>query len=453
MSIFSRIARAGIPAFTLLPVALYAGVWVHTDLTALTGAPPPPPAVYPDELFSYVFKGQNTQHINYLGSDDHVYELWCDNNSGWHYGDLTAATDAPSAGRYYARGYMFEAQGTQHVNYWGWDRHIYELWWDGSWHYNDLTSATGAPLAATEPRGYMFDSQGTQHVNYLGLNNHIYELWWDVDSGWHYNDLTAAASAPTSNGEPFGYVSADQKTQHVVYRSAYGSIHDLWWDGGWHDADLTYLAGAPAAQSDPYAYVFAAQGTQHVNYEGFDLHIHELWWDGTWHHNDLTAATGAPDSTSWPFSTGAPFGYATSDGTQHVNYVASNGHVSELWWNTEGWHYYDLTADTGAPLAASFARGYWFDSQNAQHVNYIGVDGHVHDLANAPDLLTTVPGVTGSYLSTASAAITNAGLTWTYMDTAPKTRNPLVVDQYPEGGAIVAKGTVVKLRFATINTR
>ena len=50
------------------------------------------------------------------------------------------------------------------------------------WHIGDLTSVAGAPLASSAPVGYVFDAQGTQHVNYEGNNGHIYELWWDTSS-------------------------------------------------------------------------------------------------------------------------------------------------------------------------------------------------------------------------------------------------------------------------------
>ena len=96
---------------------------------------------------------------------------------GWYFGDLTSATGAPLAISEPV-GYMFDAQKTQHVNFQGQDNHIYELYWDGSWHFGDLTSATGAPLAEAPPHGYMFDGQGTQHVNFVGQDLHIYELWW-----------------------------------------------------------------------------------------------------------------------------------------------------------------------------------------------------------------------------------------------------------------------------------
>ena len=94
--------------------------------------------------------------------------------------DLSNAGGAPAAASD-PDAYMFKAQGTQHVNYRGADNHIHELWWDGNgWHHNDLSNAAGgAPTAAGDPAGYMFDAQGTQHVVYRGTDNHIHELWWN----------------------------------------------------------------------------------------------------------------------------------------------------------------------------------------------------------------------------------------------------------------------------------
>ncbi len=49
---------------------------------------------------------------------------------------------------------------------------------NGKWNTNDLTASTKAVAAAGDPNGYMFDAQGTQHVVYRGSDNHIHELWW-----------------------------------------------------------------------------------------------------------------------------------------------------------------------------------------------------------------------------------------------------------------------------------
>ena len=102
--------------------------------------------------------------------------------AGWNQNDLTAAAVTANAeGEPW--GYVFDAQGTQHVNYCGASSHVAELWWNGSWHANDLSSAGGAPATASNPRGYMFDAQGTQHVNYRGPDGHVHELWWNSTDG------------------------------------------------------------------------------------------------------------------------------------------------------------------------------------------------------------------------------------------------------------------------------
>jgi hypothetical protein len=344
--------------------------WHQGDLSATTGAP-----AAAGNPTGYVFAAQGTQHVIYRGSDNHIHELWWDNN-GWHQGDLSAATGAPAAASD-PDGYMFNAQGTQHVNYRGVDNHIHELWWDNNgWHHGDLTTATGAPAAAGDPDGYMFDAQQTQHVNYRGVDNHIHELWWGSGT-WHHGDLTAATGAPAAASDPTGYVFAAQGTQHVIYRGSDNHIHELWWDNnGWHQGDLSAATGAPAAAGDPDGYIFNAQSTQHINYRGVDNHIHELWWgSGTWHHGDLTAITGAP------LAVGNPDGYMfDAQQTQHVNYRGVDNHIHELWWGSGVWHHGDLSTITGAPTAASDPAGYMFDSQKTQHVVYRGADNHIHEL-------------------------------------------------------------------------
>ena len=68
------------------------------------------------------------------------------------------------------------------------------------WHLNDLTlAASGAPSVGGQATGYVFDAQGTQHVFYTASDQHVHELWWD-SSGWHHNDLTVATGAPISAG-------------------------------------------------------------------------------------------------------------------------------------------------------------------------------------------------------------------------------------------------------------
>jgi hypothetical protein len=197
--------------------------WHHNDLTDVTGAPHTSTSP-----FGYVFAAQGTQHVTYVGDDSHVHELWWDLH-GWHHNDLTGAAGG-SLGQQNrtAFGYVFASQATQHVNYLGVDNHIHELWWDGSgWHHNDLTVVTGSPESnGTEPAGYMFS--GTQHVNYVSPDDHIQELWWD-GSGWHHTDLTkAVGTTPATFAAPRGYASETYGSQHVVYLDS-GHVMELSW--------------------------------------------------------------------------------------------------------------------------------------------------------------------------------------------------------------------------------
>jgi hypothetical protein len=337
---------------------------------------------------AYIFEQEGTQHVDYVGGDGHIHELWWD-ASGWHHHDLTTASGAPalSGGNrgIGPAGYVFATQGTQHVVCVGEESenggHIHELWWkDDRWRHHDLTNAAGGPLAiGFAPGAYMFDSQDTQHVDYVASDSHIHELWWD-DDDWHHHDLTSAASAPAAVllQSPVGYALPGANTQHVHYLGTDSSIHELEWKTGhWKHNNLTTLTGAPASRSAPTGYVFASAGTQHVNYIGVDGHIHELWWDGNWHWDDLSVATasGGPGEgvlSAYPFD-------ATC--TRHVIYTNSSGRIHELWWDAGVWHHYDLS-NTGAPLS-DFAplTGYAFNAQNTQHVIYVEINGlHVCEL-------------------------------------------------------------------------
>jgi hypothetical protein len=196
-----------------------------------------------------------------------------------------------------------------------------------SWSANDLTSAAGAPATAGDPFGYTWSVDSTEHVVYRGADSHVHELWFN--GAWHHNDLTiAAGGAPNAAGDPAGYTWDHDSTQHNVYRGLDGHIHELWFNGSWHHNDLTVAAaGAPLAGSDPIGYTWDVDTTEHVVYRGGDGDIHELWFNGAWHHNDLTIAAGHPGT-----AVGKPSGYTWSvDRTEHVVYRRADNHVIELY--------------------------------------------------------------------------------------------------------------------------
>jgi hypothetical protein len=259
--------------------------WHHNDLTGAIDRPAAPAAI--NVPMGYQFSGQR---VFYQGRDQHVHELfWQSSDSGWHLRDLTQLTHAPITGGP-PFGYPFRAQSTQHVNYVGTDGHVHELWWrDDTWQHNDLTAATGAPAAADQPCGYAFEAQNTQHVIYVGVDRHIHELWWNAD-GWHHNDLTTESQAPMPlSARPSGYVFDEEGTQHVDYLGVDGHVHELTWHGGrsrpghpvrpgWSHEDLTALTGGPEAISPPAGYVYAEFHTRHVIHVSDQHRVIELFW-------------------------------------------------------------------------------------------------------------------------------------------------------------------------------
>jgi hypothetical protein len=346
----------------------YNNVWHHNDLTQLAGAPP---AAFPGGLDSYVTSFNHQQHVNYLGiagNDLHVFELYFDN--AWHHNDLTQLTGAPPVNVLISEphGYVTSFNHQQHVNFVGIDFHVHELYYDGAWHHNDLTQLTGAPNAGQRLNlegdpgwvspltGYETSCNYQQHVNFFGVDNHVHELYYD--NAWHHNDLTKLTGAPN----PLVFASIDgyetffNHQQHVNFLATVGNevhVFELYYDHAWHYNDLTKLAGAhPADIPSPLdGYVTYFNNQQHINFQGIvgnnivtqEIHVFELYYDHAWHSNDLTVLAGAPPVNANQNRFGLD-GYVTSfNNQQHVNFIGTDLHIHELYYDG-AWHHHDLTA-------------------------------------------------------------------------------------------------------------
>jgi len=337
----------------------------------------------------YAWEGDGTQHVIYIGEGYHIYELMTSACSGqWQYNDLTTAATGTQLSGSGPSGYAWETDGTQHVIFIGIDNHVYELMTilgSGSWGTADLTAMTGAPTAAAypfSPSGYAWKSDGTQHVVYRGSDQHIYELMSVLGSGnWGYKDLTSYTDAPEADSQPFGYAWEKDNTQHIVY-SGKGRIYELIThkgSGDWGNNDLTTATNAPPGYG-PVGYAWEKDGSQHVVYKGTDKRIYELktsLGSGNWVLTDLTKEANAPPADS------SPSGYAwEKDNTQHVVYKGIDQHIYELMnpMGSSKWHLADLTAVTGAPLAATGPVGYVWEADGTQHIVYVGAYRHIYEL-------------------------------------------------------------------------
>jgi hypothetical protein len=346
-------------------------------------------------LTSHVFEAEGTQHVFYQGVEDqHIYELWWPGGGSVNSRDLTSKSGAPS-GPDVLISHVFEAEGTQHVFYPSFDKHINELWWPGEEDpsFGDLTQLSGAPLAADPLTSHVFNAEGTQHVFYVtdfgngrvGNGGHIIELSWSASESLHQRDLTLASGPPFPPlaGRLTSHVFDAEGTQHIFYEAC-GHIIELWWRGAEkpHQRDLTDLSGAPLGGGGLSSHVFNAEGTQHVFYVAENRHIIELWWRSgeTPHPEDLTDRSGG---APLPFL-GLTSHVFDAEGTQHVFYRADNGHIIEIWWGPGETHQEDLTdRSPGAPLAVlggGDAISHVFKAEGTQHVFYASTDNLITEL-------------------------------------------------------------------------
>jgi hypothetical protein len=217
--------------------------WSAVDLTvhaqgALTSSRPG----------GYVFSPTRTKQVPYidegaLGSG-HVHELLCDANGNWRDFDLhqvaAARGESVPAAVSDPTGYGFVGQQTKHVNFVGTDGQIHEFWWafDTGWRHNILTGqplpgGTPPPPAADVPvAGYVSETAMTQHLVYADAAGRLHELLWDAQHGWQHTDLAAPpTSAPrASTGGTSAYVYPPDHSQHVFYLDTDRHLIELWQD-------------------------------------------------------------------------------------------------------------------------------------------------------------------------------------------------------------------------------
>jgi hypothetical protein len=309
--------------------------WTHNDLTMITGALANATA-YP---VGYTFHTQNTAHVFYRGEDDHIYELYLDGSS-WNWNDLTNAAKAPLAVPTPAGNGLcacaWESKNTQHVVYIGQDNHLNELLWNGSWQWTDLTvNATGSqvpPAAGNDPSVYVWEGNGTEHVVFQGSDDTIHELWYD--SSWHHNAFSSSFPGQVTVGQtPVGYAFESNNTEHIVFNEGSGTGHimELYYDEQWHLNDLNALTGTVRASAILSGYVWP-QNTEHVVYTD-GVHIRELYWNGQWLSNDLTNASGGGNPTIQPLGQQGCYVWEdTTNSWEFVVYLGTDGHIYQLYY-------------------------------------------------------------------------------------------------------------------------
>lgn len=144
---------------------------------------------------------------------------------------------------------------------------------------------------------------------------------------------------------------------------------------GYVAADLQVLAAGNALVS----YLDDA-GNGHLDYIAGNGHVHELFGQpgGNWRNRDLTALSkGTPARVA-----SALTGYQGGDKSEHIDFLGIDRHIHELSSRGgENWENRDLIAASKGimPIAGSALSGYMGDDGSV-HVNFISTDRHVHEL-------------------------------------------------------------------------
>lgn len=224
------------------------GRWHAADLTQLTGAPLPEGTA----LAAYAWQANKSRQMVYIGGDGHIHELAAGSAGIWSHTDMTDLTGAPLADGVTLVAFVWETAGSKQVIYTGNHGTMYELiaGADAAWQYTDVMSLTGAPLVdGSALAAYAWETGETKQVVYVGADHHVHEVVMDKSGRWVYTDLTERIGAPdASNDVIAGHEWSAQFAKHVVYLDTLANphIHSLLLRHGsdWQYRDLTDLTGA-----------------------------------------------------------------------------------------------------------------------------------------------------------------------------------------------------------------
>jgi len=327
---------------------------------------------------SVVIPGLGVHNINYRDTAGHLHELWRDSVGRTGTTDLSANANAPNAvGNPFA--YVDPTTNSEILLFRGVDDNVHSLYWSlGPVGHDNLTGSVGAPKTAGNPVGW-FTADNYHHVAYRTSDGHLHELWWTGPSPVGHGDLTSQASAPPAAGDPCAYVDTTRGVSIVVYHSNDGNIRSLYWSTGAVGVDdLSGFAQTPKAAGEPAAYYTPHDDTHQVVYRAANGHLYELNWVGVapvagW---DLTAQSGAPVAASDPAAY-----YSVGTNTKHVYFRSSDGGLHEIWWvpgTTPAWG--NLTEAYGAPPAADRPTAFTVEGPSTQHVAFRTTANHIDEL-------------------------------------------------------------------------
>lgn len=249
-----------------------------------------------------------------------------------------------------------------------------------------------------------------EHV-FLAEGNpaHIHEHFSD-NNGWHNYDLTALSNGSATSGCLTSFYTGGSYPEHVFFEDVNYDVHELWSDnnGGWHDSDLTTMSHGAAPESNSPLTAFYSGGTnpEHVFcIESNTFHVLELYSDSNgWHYRDLTALSNGAIAFDYSFMSSF---YRDTTYPKHVFFTTLNpDHVHELWSDSNGgWHDSDITALANGSNVTNDTGlfSFYFGGNSTEHVFYFDSNLYVHELWSDSngwhdsDITALAGGVSGDY--------------------------------------------------------
>jgi hypothetical protein len=175
---------------------------------------------------------------------------------------------------------------------------------------------------------------------------------------------------------------SESNLQYVYYVSQNQHVHQLFYNNAdWSDADITSLSGGPLTTKTPRLTALATGSSGfHVYYLASNGHVNQLYnVSGSWVNQDITKVAKGPSGRAvWIASINV-------GNLQYVYYLATTGHVHELYYNDSTWLDEDLTVKAGVPVAAAASpiTALVFPGGNVNEVFFIANNNHLWQMLSA----------------------------------------------------------------------
>src|SRR6266481_1434272 len=177
--------------------AISQGTWNNNDITGLSGTPVSSGSTF----FAYFDRTSWVTNVLYESSDQHLRHVWCCTASGWTADDLTGL-----AGANPAVNTPLVMASLNDLYYLGSDQHVYELYnWSsgntpGGWHRNDLNGITGGAAFSGNTLFTYKDASGLTNVFYESSDQHLRHFWCCQSGTWVADDVSAATVTAYDSG-------------------------------------------------------------------------------------------------------------------------------------------------------------------------------------------------------------------------------------------------------------